>query len=197
MDGRYWTTAGFALIIGSMQTDLIRQARPADIAAICAAYDELFAHEQSHGSSTNWQPGLYPTAAVPRESVPHGSMYVLEHAGEIRASMVLDSCQAAEYALINWNYTARPEKVLVIHTLCVPPRQAGRGYASRMVRFAQDFARDNGFEVIRIDTWEHNEPAKALYAKLGFTIAGYANAVHHGLYETRLAYLEWQAGGHS
>lgn len=166
---------------------------PADIEAINAGYDELFTYEQSNGSSTNWKPGLYPSKAVPLSCVPEGTMYVLDHAGKICASMILDSSQAPEYARINWNYHATPEKVLVIHTLCVPPSQAGRGYASKMVRFAKDFAKKNGFEAIRIDTWEHNEPAKALYAKLGFSLAGYANAVHHGLYETRLAYLEWPA----
>lgn len=176
-----------------METIQIRQARSADIEAISAGYDELFAYEQSRGSSTNWKPGIYPTDAVPRACVPAGTMYALDHAGEIRASMILDSSQAPEYAQINWAYPAAPEKVLVIHTLCVPPSQAGRGYATKMVEFAKDFARRNGFEAIRIDTWENNEPAKALYAKLDFRLAGYANAVHHGLYETRLAYLEWPA----
>ncbi len=105
--------------------------------------------------------------------------------------MVLNSDQAAEYADIQWKYAAVPEKVLVIHTLCIPPDKAGKGYATKMLDFAKSFAKEQHFEVIRIDTYAENKPAINLYINNGFTIAGYGNIVLQGVIPEHQVYLEY------
>ena len=77
---------------------------------------------------------LYPTVAVPKDKVPTGTMYVLEENGEICASMVLNHEQSEEYKEIDWKYLADAENILVIHTLCIPPRKAGLGYGQILLR---------------------------------------------------------------
>ena len=104
--------------------------------------------------------------------------------------MVLNQNQAAEYASIPWEYEAEPEEVLVLHTLCIPPSKAGRGYGKQMAAYAKKFALDMGCTVMRIDTFSGNEPAKGLYQKNGFRIAGYAQVLHEGVIEEELVYLE-------
>ncbi|WP_432623542.1 GNAT family N-acetyltransferase [Bifidobacterium sp.] len=141
---------------------MIRQATSADIAAIAATYEDLLTYEQKHGGDSHWELGVYPTIAVPKRAVPAGEMVVLEEDGEIRASMILNHAQPAEYADVAWRYPGEGEDVLVVHTLCVPPRFAGHGYGSRMVQYATEYAAGHGCAVVRLDTYAHNEPAKRL-----------------------------------
>ena len=169
---------------------MIRQAIEADIPAIAATYTRLLTYERDKGSFSNWQLGVYPTVKVPEAKVSTGTMYVLEEAGTIRASMILNNDQAEEYQDIAWTYAAAPEQVLVIHTLCILPDCAGHGYGTRMVAFAKEFAQNHGCTVIRIDTYAHNESAKALYKKNGFRIAGWGRILLQGLIAEDQVYLE-------
>lgn len=119
---------------------MIRRAVERDIDAVERQYAEILDFEQEHGSRTNWKAGVYPTRAVAEQGVADGSLYVMEEDGSLCASMLLNHVQLDVYASIAWKYAAEPEKVLVIHTLCVPPSQAGKGIGSRMVRFALEEA---------------------------------------------------------
>ncbi len=171
---------------------MIRKATQKDIALIAKTYDSLLTYEEKNGSASNWKLGVYPTILVPEEKVPAGEMYVLEEGGEICASMVLNKNQTEEYSQVVWLYPAVDEQVLVIHTLCIPPQKAKNGYGTKMVAFAKDFARQNGCSVIRIDTYAHNEPAKKLYDKNRFRIAGYGKIVLQGRIPEDQVYLEYK-----
>lgn len=169
---------------------MIRRAVESDVDAVERHYAELFAYEKEHGSSTNWKEGVYPTRKVAERGVADKALYVLEEEGEVRASMLLNHVQLDMYDAVAWRYPAAPEKVLVIHTLCVPPSQAGKGAGTRMVRFAMEEAARRGCEVIRLDTWEHNGPAANLYRRLGFRDAGRVSGVFEGLIVETLIFLE-------
>lgn len=60
-----------------------------------------------------------------------------------------------------------------------------------MVDYAKDFARELGCKAMRIDTYAHNEPAKSLYQKNGFRIAGYHESLLEGLIKEELVFLEY------
>lgn len=170
----------------------IRLATEKDIPAIANTYTALLTYEAENGGYSNWKLNVYPTILVPEKKVPAGEMYVLEDDSGICASMVLNRDQAKEYADVNWLYSAEGAQVLVIHTLCILPDKAGRGYGTRMVSFAKAFARNAACTVIRIDTYAHNEPAKALYLKNGFRIAGYGDIILQGLIPEEQVYLEYK-----
>ncbi|MCC8097533.1 MAG: GNAT family N-acetyltransferase [Eubacterium sp.] len=172
----------------------IRKANRKDIKQIAKTYEELLIFEQSSGSASNWKLNVYPTIKTAERGVEKETMYVLEDSGNICASMVLNREQAEEYSDVNWLYTAEECKVLVIHTLCIPPSQAGKGYGTSMVQFAKKYALQNGCEVIRIDTFAHNEPAKSLYIKNGFRISGFGNIFLQGVIFEEQVYLEYKVG---
>lgn len=169
---------------------MIRRADRDDIDAVERHYVELLTFEKEHGSHTNWELGVYPTRSVAEKGVEDGTLYVMEENGELCASMLLNHVQLESYASIPWCYPAEPDKVLVIHTLCVPPSQAGRGAGRRMVRFALEEAVRRGCEVMRLDTWENNEPAARLYLGLGFRYAGKASVLFEGAISENLIFLE-------
>lgn len=171
---------------------MIRQANENDIAAIASTYESLLRYEEVHGSQSNWNLGVYPTIEVPKKTVPLGTMIVLEENGEVCASMVLNHDQAVEYADVPWLYPGEDRQVLVVHTLCIPPNKAGKGYGSQMVQYAKAQADAMRCSVVRIDTYAHNEPAKCLYQKHGFRIAGYGESLLEGLIPEEMVYLEWR-----
>ena len=76
------------------------------------------------------------------------------------------------HAALNWSVPADPEDVMVIHTLCISPRWAGRGKAREFVAFCEEEARRKGKKVMRLDTYEGNLPANTMYPKLGYTFVG-------------------------
>lgn len=69
---------------------------------------------------------------------------------------------------------------------------SGHGYATKMISYAKDFAKQNNCTVIRLDTYAHNEPAKSLYQKNGFRISGYGTILLQNVIEEDQVYLEYK-----
>lgn len=174
---------------------MIRKATAADLPAIAKGYRDLLLYERDHGSSTNWVLDLYPTGQTAERALERDDLYVLEDEGAYRGSMILNQDQAEEYGAVEWLYPATVEEVLVVHTLCIPPQQAGKGYGRQMVTFALEEARRKGCKVVRLDTWAENHPAASLYQKMGFRLAGTGRILLQGVIEEEQIYLERQVEG--
>lgn len=151
---------------------MIRKATAADLDGCAQVYDEHLDHEAATVSYTNWIKGAYPTRATAEKALAAGTLYVDEEDGAIVGCANLNHVQPVEYAKIPWSIPAREEEVLVIHTLVYRPTHTGGGRGRRFVAFAEELARAQGCRVIRLDTYEGNEPAKAFYPKLGYRYAG-------------------------
>lgn len=171
---------------------MIRKATPKDISAIEKTYTDLLSHEKNTVNYSNWQPGLYPTVRTAEKSVAAGTMFVVEEEHTVKASAIINREQAPCYAQIPWRFEAAPDEVLVIHTLCVPPANAGKGYASQIIDFAKTCAAKQHCRVIRLDTYIENEPAKTLYLKKGFCVAGQADAMLENVIPEKLIMLEYK-----
>ncbi len=166
----------------------IRRAVYNDLAAVDASYTELLRDIRPEENYSGWVLGVYPTWAWAEENLE--DLWVLTENGQLGASMILNHQQAEDYAKVPWEISAPPEKVFVIHTLCVPPSQAGRGYGRAMVKFAVEEARRQGMAALRIDTAETNKPAAALYQGCGFQYRGSLQVLHQGLIPEKLIFLE-------
>ncbi|MDD3334317.1 MAG: GNAT family N-acetyltransferase [Eubacteriales bacterium] len=170
---------------------MIRPATEQDIEAIAQSYEDLLQYELVNGSSSNWKLGVYPTIKVPQQAVAKGTMYVLEEDGAVCASMILNDEQGPEYQKIQWSSHPKAGETLVIHTLCIPPQRAKRGYGKQMLAYAKQFAVQQRYTVIRIDTYAHNEPAKRFYLANGFSIQGYHSTLFEGVIPEELVYMEY------
>ncbi len=169
---------------------MIRIACADDLDAVEQGYLALFAHEREHGTTTNWSEGLYPTRDTAAQALATGTLFVLENDGDVCASMILNHFQMPEYAGGQWACAAEDGQALVVHTLCVRPDCAGRGYGGQMVRFAAERARALGCRCVRLDTWAGNQPARRLYEKLGFRYAGTVDALLQGVIPEQQALFE-------
>lgn len=150
----------------------VRKAQAQELQIIVSQYEALLTSEEEHGTYSNWVRGIYPLPSTAQKAYDAGSLFVLEDNGEIVGSMVLNQKQAPEYREVPWHWNFRPEEILVVHTLCIPPRYQGKGYGKILLTFAKGFAEGNDCKGIRQDTWEHNVPAIALYQSSSFQPAG-------------------------
>jgi len=138
-------------------------------------FEEILALEERTGvTTTNWQRGKYPTRDDARQALEAGTLYVMEEEGDLFGCVNLNGEQLPEYDAIPWSFAAGRDQVMVIHTLCISPRWAGRGKAREFVDFCEEEARRQGKTVMRLDTWEGNLPANRLYPSLGYRFAGRA-----------------------
>lgn len=168
----------------------IRAAMQSDVDAMNAVYEKLFDYEEEHGTTTQWQRGLYPTVDVARDAYERGWLFVCEDEGEVIGGMIVNNSQEPVYSEADWKFEAEGDKVFVLHTMCVAPERSGRGIASSMVLYAEDMARERGGLVLRIDTWEGNRPAASLYTKLGYRYAGRAFTTFKDVFPEYLIFFE-------
>lgn len=151
---------------------MVRKAMLSDIDGVEKNYIELLTYEKEHGAFTVWELGVYPTRETAENALSTESLYVIEHMNEICASMILNQVQPKEYNKIKWRHNVKPEEVIVVHLLCIPPSKSGCGFGTQMIKFAVRLGKQLNCKVIRLDTGAQNKPAAALYTKLGFELAG-------------------------
>lgn len=63
-----------------------------------------------------------------------------------------------------------------IKRMFVVPSARGRGHASRLLKGLEDEARRLGYEIVRLDTGEHQPQAQAMYERAGYAPIGNFNA---------------------
>jgi len=151
---------------------MIRVATVDDIWEIENIYNEILDYEEQTVSYTNWQKGLYPTVDYAKNAIDNSTMFVGENEKGIYGCVVLNSIQPKEYDNISWVTNAKPSEVMVIHTLCIRPSASGKGKARIMMEFSEKYAKERGYKVIHLDTYEGNIPAGTLYPKIGYLYVG-------------------------
>lgn len=160
---------------------MIRPARPDDLPAVAQIYEEILDQEDARPVSyTNWVRGRYPTLDTARTALEAGTLYVGEDGDGIFAGVNVNGIQLPEYDLIPWQFEAARDQVMVIHTLVIRPSRSGQGKAREMVAFCEEEGRRQGKRVMRLDTYEGNAPANAMYPKLGYRFAGHARFLFQG-----------------
>ena len=117
---------------------------------------------------------LHPSDAAIRGYLPDGVQFVAEEDGEIVGAFALTPQSGAVYSQITWKSAAAEQDAAVLHIFAVAPRIQRGGYATALVRFTADIARDRGKRVLRLDMLESNAPAMRLYRRCGFSVCGEA-----------------------
>ena len=113
----------------------------------------------------NYYPG-YQTLLADTEAE---NLYIGIERGIVIATMALDENQPDEYAREGF---ADSGKTLYLHRLAVLPSVQGKGHASEMIAFAENYAIKNGFNSIMLDVFEGNAPVLDMYTSKGYTKKG-------------------------
>ena len=168
----------------------IRPARREDLPRVAAIYEAIHDREARGLGVTGWIRGVYPTEATAREALLADDLYVLEEDGVPAGAARINRVQVPAYAQARWSLPAEPERVMVLHTLVIDPARAGRGLATRFVKFYEDLARERGCDVLRLDTNARNAAARRLYARLGYREADIVPCAFNGIPDVELVCLE-------
>ena len=169
---------------------MIRKALEADIPAVAAIYDKLHTEEENGRATIGWIRGVYPTEDTARTALDRDDLFVQEDGGKIVGAAIINQTQVDAYDGGQWTLAAEVNEVMVLHTLVIDPEAAGRGYGKRFVAFYEDYAREKGCKVLRMDTNSRNTRARAMYHALGYREAGIVPCVFNGIRGVELVLLE-------
>lgn len=169
---------------------MIRKASEKDIEAVAEIYDDIHTAEEQGAVSIGWIRGVYPTAATAEAALQREDLFVEEDGGRIVGAAIINQQQVDVYKNGKWNYDVPANEVMVLHTLVISPRIAGKGYGREFVSFYEQYALSRHCHYLRIDTNMKNTRARAMYKKMGYQEIDIVPCVFNGIEGVRLVLLE-------
>ncbi|WP_282042734.1 GNAT family N-acetyltransferase [Winogradskyella flava] len=115
----------------------------------------------------------YPTRSIIENDLKNGVLFVLKNGNEIIGAISISEEQEPEYDAINWEFN--DSKVLVIHRLVIDPKYQRKGYARKLMDFAEKYANENSYSSIRLDAYSQNKRVIDFYKKRKYFIRGNVN----------------------
>lgn len=103
----------------------------------------------------------YPSKEVLHKDIESQQIWkmVLNH--EIVGIIVLSEIKDVEYNGVQW--LTEDSNNIYIHRLAVHPHFQGRGYARKLMDFAEAYAKENNFDSVRLDTFSQNKRNQRFY----------------------------------
>ena len=99
------------------------------------------------------------------------TLFAYREDGVVMGIVVLNESQDEEYAEIDWS-TSDTDRNIVVHRLAVQPDQQGKGIARKIMDFAEEHARNQNYDAIRLDTFSQNPRNQKFYTNRGYTDLG-------------------------
>lgn len=112
----------------------------------------------------------YPTKAIIENDLKNGVTFELKNGAEIIGAINISEEQEEEYHTVDWKFD--DSKVLVIHRLVIIPKHQRKGYAKRLMDFAEDHAEKNNYTSIRLDAYSQNDRVIKFYKKRNYFMRG-------------------------
>jgi ribosomal protein S18 acetylase RimI-like enzyme len=146
----------------------IRKAKLEEVEEIMELISKCVQVMQAAGSD-QWDEH-YPNKEIIELDIEQGTLFVCEENDAIAGILVLDENPSETYKTIRWSQNQGPH--LIMHRLAVHPHIQGKGIATRLIAFAEDYAERNGYTSIRMDTYAKNTRALEIYPRLGYIHRG-------------------------
>jgi len=112
----------------------------------------------------------YPSQEVFEKDIDRGELYVVEDKRQLVGTIVISNFMDAEYKPIEWLTDNRNN--VYIHRIAVHPDFQGKGFAQKLMDFAENYAKENCFISIRLDTFSQNKPNQKFYETRGYEKLG-------------------------
>ncbi|MFD2587533.1 GNAT family N-acetyltransferase [Croceitalea marina] len=143
---------------------MIRRAKISEISDIMAITRECAAFMMAKGIY-QWNEH-YPSKEGFLLDIKRNELYVLKSEKKVIGTIVISTHMDAEYIPIKW--LTENKNNCYIHRLSVHPDFQGKGYAQKMMDFAENTARQNGFLSVRLDTFSQNKRNQKFYKTRGY-----------------------------
>ena len=112
----------------------------------------------------------YPSATTFINDTKRNELYVLDINSEVKGTIVISKLMDEEYKPIKW--LTKNTNNIYIHRLAIHPELQGKGYAQHLMAFAEQFAIDNRYSSIRLDTFSQNKRNQKFYELRGYKRLG-------------------------
>ncbi len=147
---------------------MIRTAKISEIPDIMNLTKDCSAHMIKNGIN-QWNEH-YPSQAAFEKDLERNELFVLEMNGKLCGTLVISTLMDEEYRPVVWR-TPTGNNVY-IHRLAVHPSQQGKGYAQKLMDFAELRAQKQGFVSVRLDTFSQNKRNQKFYETRGYQKLG-------------------------
>ncbi len=143
----------------------IRLASITDLSEIKKLYKEV-TYDINNVKKINmlWNE-VYPICVL-ESDINNEELYVIEIDSKIIGSFSLSTFDNPEYHVINWNSINK--KWIYLNRLVILPSYQGKGYAKYAIKYVEQYAIKENYQVIRLTVHEDNKYAIGLYEKFGF-----------------------------
>jgi ribosomal protein S18 acetylase RimI-like enzyme len=143
---------------------MIRKANKSDIESIIKITKSCANHMIAQGIY-QWNEH-YPTSAAFENDLKRKELYVLEIESQVIGSIVISTLMDDEYIPVEW--LTENQNNIYIHRLAIHPNFQAKGYAQQLMDFAEQFAIDNNYLSIRLDTFSQNKRNQKFYELRGY-----------------------------
>lgn len=113
----------------------------------------------------------YPSLARLKKDIELEELFILQKNGEIIGIIVIIETIDEEYLPVKW-LSDSDSANLYIHRLAVHPDFWGKGFAQKLMDFAENFAREKNYDSIRLDTFSQNKRNQRFYEFRGYKRLG-------------------------
>ena len=147
---------------------MIRQAKILEIPDILTLTRACANHMIRDGIN-QWNEA-YPSKEAFEKDYSRNELFILEVDGKITGTITITPDMDEEYSGVHW--LTNNSKPVYIHRLAIRPEEQGKGYAQQLMGFAEDFAKENGYTSIRLDTFSKNLRNQKFYEQRGYQKLG-------------------------
>ena len=133
-----------------------------------------------------WQCG-YPNREIIEEDIRRGCSYVVrdDDGSLCGVFAVIDDGEPVYDNIFDGKWRTVGDNYLAVHRIAVSSEKLRRGVASSAMKFAEEMAKTQGRESVRIDTHQGNAPMRAMLERNGYVHCG---SVYLETGEHRVAY---------
>ena len=143
---------------------MIREANSDDIKAILSITKACSTDLISKGIF-QWNEH-YPSKEAFDNDLKNHWLYVIVNEDKTIGSITITPEMDEEYTPVKW--LSKTNNNLYVHRLAVGPKMQGKGHAQKLMDFAENYARENKYESIRLDTFSKNLRNQKFYEQRGY-----------------------------
>lgn len=118
-----------------------------------------------------WQYG-YPTRDIVKEDIMLERGFVVADNNDICATFALMLHGEPTYKKIYCGAWLSDGEYLALHRIAIASAYKGKGIAKEIISFIGEYANENGYSSIRVDTHEGNIPMRKMLENNGFEYCG-------------------------
>jgi ribosomal protein S18 acetylase RimI-like enzyme len=143
---------------------MIRIAKVSDIDA-CLSITKACASYMIEQNICQWNE-YYPNKNAFEKDLKRNELYVFAVNNSVVGCITISTFMDAIYKPVKW-LTPNADNIY-IHRLAVHPNFQGKGYAQKLMEYAEDYTKKYNFESVRLDTFSQNKRNLKFYEARGY-----------------------------